>query len=223
MIGSVLHGDSWSAGSLTDDRCLADGCQTAGGVRCNYVDRRSRPCFTSWCSWHWEIAFGKPYCRRHANLVNALAGLPASGGWPDIDNRAASLTGWMGWELDVMVAELFSRVAPSVGSWMVNEPVRLVLAPGGGERRWQRAWKLIDDINVLNQVTIEVNERDDTDVLARVDTDLIGHGVPPWIEQRRHGWDDLSLDECSARRREYLANVARSIEVVVTRQELVLR
>jgi hypothetical protein len=200
--------------------CLADGCGAPGGLRCDYVDRRSRACLTTWCAAHWRIAHGKPYCRRHASLVTTLGGRPPAGGWPDLDNHAASLTGWMGRELDPLVTDVLTRVAPEGGAWMVNDPVHLVLAPGGAVRRWQRAWKLVDQGDVLNRVAIEVDERDDTDVLARVDTELVGHGTPPWIEARVCGWD-VTPEEDEARRRRYLDDVARSIELVVTRQELV--
>ena len=212
----------WAGATLLGDRCRADGCEICGGVRCNYVDRRSRPCPTSWCSSHWEIVFGRPYCRRHATVVRALDGFPAAGGWPDLDNRAASLAGWMGWQLDPAVREAFTRVAPPAGAWLVNDPVHLLLGPGGAVRRWQRAWKLVDGGSVLSRVAIEVDEADDTDVLARVDAEVIGHGVPPWIEERLTGAPAVPA-ESAARRRRYLADVARSIELVVTRQELVLQ
>lgn len=149
-----------------------------------------------------------------------LGGRPAVGGWPDLDNRAASLAGWMGRELDPLVTDVLTRVAPVAGARMVKDPVRLVLAPGGAVRRWQRAWKIVDHCSVLNRVAVEVDERDDTDVLARVDTELVGHGVPPWIEARMRGWD-VTPEEDGASRRRYFGDVARSIELVVTQQELV--
>ena len=125
----------WAGAAVLGDRCRADGCEICGGVRCNYVDRRSRPCPTSWCSSHWEIVFGRPYCRRHATVVRALDGFPAAGGWPDLDNRAASLAGWMGRQLDPAVREAFTRVAPFPGAWLVNDPVHLLLGPGGDRGR----------------------------------------------------------------------------------------
>ena len=204
-------------GTVRSDRCMAAGCGQRGGVRCNYVDRRSRPCTTTWCSRHWNTIAGRQYCRRHANVVEALAGTPSAGGWPDVDNRAASLAGWIGRELDARVVSIFRSVAPASGAMLVNDPVRLVMPPGGGARRWQRSWKLVDHAGVLNKVAIEVDESNDADVLARVDTELIGHGVPPWIEQRH-----LRVDgDNDVTRRAYLDAIARSIELVVTHQEMV--
>ena len=60
--------------------------------------------------------------------------------------------------------------------------------PGGAVRRWQRSWKLVEDGFVLTGVAIDVDESDDTDVRALVDADLIGHGMPPWVEERLAGW-----------------------------------
>ena len=204
------------------DMCTAAGCDICGGVRCSYVDRRSRACPTCWCADHWEIVFGRPFCRRHAGLVKALDGAPSAGGWPDLDNRAASLAGWMGGQLDPSIRDVFGRVAPPEGAWLVNEPVHLILGPGGAVRRWQRSWKLVDEGSVLSRVAIEVDEEDDADVMARVDTELIGHGVPPWIEERLAGLP-APPEVTAARRHRYLADIARSIELVVTRQELVLQ
>ncbi|MBV8194940.1 MAG: hypothetical protein JOY80_05375 [Candidatus Dormibacteraeota bacterium] len=197
---------------------MADGCSVRGGVRCNYVDRRSRPCTTTWCSAHWVTVGGKQYCRRHAGIVVALGGAPAAGGWPDVDNRAASLAAWVGRQIDSRVTPIFSRVAPAGGARLVNEPVRLMVAPAGGSRRWQRAWRLVDHTGVLNRVSIEVDESNDADVMARVDAELIGHGVPPWIEHRNLA---AGSPDAEAARRSYIDAIARSIELVVTKQELV--
>ena len=74
---------------------------------------------------------------------------------------------------------------------------------------------------MLNRVAIEVDEGDDIDVLARVDSELIGHGTPPWIEERLAGIPVVP-EVTDARRHQYLADIARSIELVVTQQETVL-
>jgi len=201
---------------MRNDRCMADGCEIPG-VRCNYTDRHSRPCTTRWCARHWVTVGRSQYCRRHANLVEDFAGFAPAGGWPDVDNRAASLAAWVGRQLDPVVNELFTSLSPDGEMQLVNDPVHLVLAPGGA-RRWQRSWKLLDHASVVNRVAIEVDESNDADVLARVDTELIGHGVPPWIEHRHLG---TSLQSDTAARREFLDSIARSIELVVTKQEMV--
>ena len=216
-MSQAMRRSAYSEGIMRNDRCMAQGCTTRAGVRCNYVDRRSRPCTTTWCSLHWHTVAGKQYCRRHAGVVEALGGDPPAGGWPDVDNRAASLARWMGRELDPRISAMFGRIATDGGTRMLNDPIRLVLAHGDGRRRWQRSWKLVDHTGVLNKVAIEVDESNDSDVIARVDAELIGHGVPPWIEDRHlRGTADDVLE-----RRGFADAIVRSVELVVTRQEMV--
>ena len=165
---------------------------------------------------------GLPFCRRHASTLIALDGAEAIAGLPDLDNRAPSLVGWMGRELDGSIREVLHRVAPNENAAVVIDPVRLLLTPGGGPRRWAKAWKILDDASVINRVSVEVDEHDDSEVSARVDADLIGRGVPPWIERRRTG---VAVDAATdaLERRQFTAAMARSIELVVTRQEVATR
>jgi hypothetical protein len=160
-----------------------------------------------------------PFCRRHASTMTALDGAEAVAGLPDLDNRAPSLVGWVSRDLDAAIRDVLRRAAPDGSADVITDPVRLVLTPGGRSRRWAKAWKILDDTSVVSRVSIEVDEHDDCEVCARVDTELIGSGVPPWIEHRRAGVTvDAATD--AAERREFTAAMARSIELVVTRQEL---
>ena len=198
------------------DQCLAPGCRAQGAIRCSYVDKRDRRCTTSWCGRHWTVARGVPYCRRHASTVEAVAGGDFVEGLPDVDNRAPSLVGWVSRDLDAAIRSALTRIAPS-GAVLVIDPVRLVLSGG---RRWQRNWKLVDHAGILSRVTVEVDERDDSDVLARVDKEVIGRGVPPWIERRRRR-DPATPDLDEQERRAFTQAMARSIELVVSREEMV--
>jgi len=56
--------------------------------------------------------------------------------------------------------------------------------------------------------------------MAHVDTELIGQGVPPWIERRRQGVSVSALVDAEQRRSFYDA-IACSIELVVTEREAV--
>ncbi len=197
---------------------MAPRCGDQGAIRCNYVDKRNRRCTTTWCSKHWTVALDRPYCRRHASTVEAVAGQDFIEGLPDVDNRAPSLVGWVSRELDTSVRQALLRSAPPAAR-LVIDPVRLTLSKHAG-RRWQRNWKLVDHAGILNRVTIEVEESDPADVRARVDLELIGHGVPPWIERRRQGVE-VPPDVDAAERRAFTESMARSIELVVTRQEMV--
>jgi hypothetical protein len=204
---------------VTDDRCLAPGCQ-ATGVRCDYVDRHQRRCRTAWCARHWIAFSGEVFCRRHASVVAATHRGAAAGGLPEVDNRAASLVGWVAGQIDERVRTVLRHAAPEGGAVLVADPVGPLAAHGREHRRWQRAWKLVDHTGVLCRVAIEVDEGNDTDVIAKVDAEIVGHGVPPWIEVRAQG-QSISPAADVEQRREFYEAIARSIELVVTRQEVV--
>ncbi len=194
------------------DGCLAAGCTEASGIRCNYVDWRGTACRTTWCFGHWVLVRGKPYCRRHATVIDALAGDSAVGGLPDLHNRAASLAGWMGRELEAPVRGTLRSMSPGAGVQLISEPLRPALTPGAG-RRWQRAWTLADDSGVLNRVSVEVEEHDDSEVVARVDGEVIGQGIPPWVSRTGPAGETA--------RRDFRNAIARSIALVLTGRELV--
>ena len=201
------------------ERCVAAGCRRVDGVQCSYVDKRSRRCPTAWCADHVADVAGFPYCRRHASTMTAIEGGEVVAGLPDLDNRAPSLVGWIARDLDAPVRELLTSVAQSRGAKLVTDPVRLVITPGGSTCRWARTWKVLDSTAVLSRVSIEVDEADDCQVSARVDSELIGRGVPPWISNRQSG-NQLDAAADAAARAEFAAAMLRSIELVVTGQEV---
>lgn len=159
-----------------------------------------------------------PFCRRHASTMTSIEGSEIVAGLPDVDNRAPSLVGWVGRELDAPIREVFAQIAPTATATLVAEPVRLVLTPAGPTHRWTKTWKVIDNGAIRSRVSIEVDEADDCDVAVRVDSELIGHGVPPWIEHRRAGERVLPAVDV-AERRDFAAAMARSVVLVVTGQE----
>jgi hypothetical protein len=205
-----------------NERCAAQGCRRRHGTRCSYVDKRSRQCPTAWCPDHVARVAGVAFCRRHASTMTAIEGSEMIAGLPDLDNRAPSLVGWMGHQLDLPIRELFARVAPGSPATLVADPVTLILTPDGNTRRWAKTWKMIDRVAVLNRVSIEVDEDDDCHVSARVGSELIGRGMPPWIEHRQAGQRvDAATD--SEERRQFALAMARSIELVVSGQEVTPR
>src|SRR5207302_2410312 len=211
-----LH-EGWNV--IGGERCQAEACD-ATGVRCDYVDKRTRACRTTWCSQHWVAVAGKPYCRRHASVVAAMGADAGAVGLPDVDNRAAALVASVAAEVDARVRAVLHEVAPAGGAVLVADPVRPLPPRDRATRRWQRAWKLVDHSGMLKRVAIEVDEDDDAVVMAHVDTELIGQGVPPWIERRRRG---VSVPEQvdAEQRRSFYDAIARSIELVVTDREAV--
>ncbi len=201
------------------ERCAAEGCRRLDGTQCSYVDKRSRRCPTGWCPNHVAEVAGFPYCRRHASTMTAIEGGEVVAGLPDLDNRAPSLVGWIARDLEGRIREVLTRVAPKTGASLVADPVRLVITPGGSTRRWAKTWKVVDSTSVLNRVSIEVDEVDDCHVSARVDSELIGRGLPPWIANRQAG-KQVEPGVDAAERAEFAAAMARSIELVVTGQEV---
>jgi hypothetical protein len=196
------------------------GCERTDGSRCGYVDKRARACPTAWCPEHAAVLGGLVFCRRHASTLMAIDGAELVAGFPDLDNRAPSLVGWVGRELDTPVRELLTTLAAEAHAAVITEPVRLIITPGGRTRRWAMVWKTLDSTEVLTRVAVEVDEDDDCEVAARVDTELIGRGIPPWIEHRRRG-EVVDPATDAAERLEFLGAMARSIELVVTKQEVV--
>ena len=202
-----------------NERCAVDGCRRLDGVQCSYIDKRSRRCPTAWCPNHVADVAGFPYCRRHASTMTAIEGVEVVAGLPDLENRAPSLVGWIARDLDAPIRELLTKLAEPAGASLVTDPVRLVITPGGSTRRWAKTWKVLDSTAVLNRVSIEVDEVDDCHVSARVDSELIGRGMPPWIGNRQAG-KQLDPAADATERAEFAAAMARSIELVVTGQEV---
>jgi hypothetical protein len=161
----------------------------------------------------------KPYCRRHASVVAAMAGRISASWLPEVDSRAAALVGWVARELDPRVRAALRQAAPGGDAVLVVDPVQPRAAYGRASHRWHRAWKLVDHTGVLRRVAIEVDEADDADVIAQVDAAVIGHGVPPWIVRRREGMSVTPLVDAEQRRVFYEA-IARSIELVVAGQDV---
>jgi hypothetical protein len=198
---------------------LCSGCTRHDAVRCSYVDKRGRQCPTSWCPDHSVMVLGVNYCRRHASTMTAIEGVETVGGLPDLNNRAPSLVGWMGRQLEPAIMELLGRVAKANGATLVIEPVSLVRSHGGATRCWAKTWKMVDRTGVLSRVSIEVDEDDDCQVGAWVDRDMVGSGTPPWIEHRLAG-EAVDPDTDSAERHEFAVAMVRSIQLVVTGREV---
>ena len=167
--------------------CSAPSCDRTALNLCTYTDRRGRCCDTGWCADHRVTVLGQRYCRRHGSTVAALGGRDGIGGLPDLGDRSASLVYWVSAAVDDRIRALLLDIAPT-GTTLLVDPVRLTLANSGfsrrHRRRWVRQWKLVSHTGVVRAVTVEVEETAPQDVTARVDAQLVGRGVPPWIAFR---------------------------------------
>lgn len=168
----------------TATKCNAQGCIQAAS-QCSYVDRRGIRCQTAWCWDHGSSADGEPYCRRHAATIQSVGEQTVSG-YPEVDNRAASLVGWIGRAIDGDICNALQSIAPEA-SQLHTDFVRLNIVSRpmvGRSRRWSRTWKLLDHTGILCTVSVEADESEPDEVWARVDGVSVGHGVPPWISLR---------------------------------------
>jgi hypothetical protein len=198
---------------------LCSGCTRRDAVRCSYVDRQQQQCPTAWCPEHSVMVRGVIHCRRHASTIEAIEGVESVAGLPDLGNRAPSLVGWMGRQLEPAIVELLGRVATASGATLVTEPVSLARDQDGATRRWAKTWKVVDRTGVFSRVSIEVDEDDDRQVGAWVDGGMVGSGTPPWIEHRLAGEAvDAATDR--AERHDFAVAMVRSIELVVTGREV---
>jgi hypothetical protein len=199
-------------------RCTEQGCRQPVAIRCVYADRRERVCSTTWCMQHGAMFNDSAYCRRHAGTVAALSNGFYQLALPDLDNRAPSLVGWMSGELDAPIRVALRASAPEGETTLVADPVRLA-STGAASRCWARAWKLVDHLGVVHQVAIEVEEDSQAVVGIRVDNDLIGRSVPPWIE-RRQAAAAVTPDEDAEARAAFNQALARSVQAFLSREEI---
>jgi hypothetical protein len=190
--------------------CVEHGCTRQDAVRCDYVDRRRRPCPTSWCPDHQVIVNGRALCRRHARTLTATSGnteFNTDSPIPDLDNRSPSLADYVGDALEPRVVALLEGLCrPGSNDRVGAEPVRPVHPAGGGARYWGRTWKLYDHTGVQTSISVEVDEEHDPEVWVRVGGNVVAQGIPPWIDRRRNGLPELSdAEDAEARERFYAA------------------
>jgi hypothetical protein len=170
--------------------CTQVGCTSVEGIVCAYVDRRGRQCRTAWCPVHRVTMEGRVYCRRHAGVVSVLpTGDPSMAApFPDLDNRAPSLVGWVSRQLDQDVWNLMLReLAAEAGAQLLADPIALVFLGINRQRAWERAWKLDSYTGISRRASIMVAEDDDTEVIVKVGANIVDRLVPPWIEHRVRG------------------------------------
>lgn len=195
-----------------DEPCAHPGCAHRDSVKCSYIDRRERPCGYAWCPDHQVVFEGQPYCRRHGGVMQAIATNTVERIHPpDLDNRALSLCEWVSNDLDADIRALLEeRREGAQGLTVQPQPLHLVLLRQPASRAWARVWTLSDHTGTLLKVGIEVNESDDTIVVAMVDGNPVANDVPPWISDRG---TPISDDAVQKRRDQFRV---RLVEALVT-------
>lgn len=195
-----------------NEPCAHPGCANRASAFCSYVDRRERPCGYAWCRDHQVDFEGQPYCRRHGGVMRAIATNTVERIHPpDLDNRALSLCEWVSNDLDADIRALLEeRREGAQGLKVQPQPLHLVMLRSPTSRAWARVWTLSDHTGTLLKVGIEVNESDDTIVVATVDGNPVANDVPPWISDRG---TEISDDAVQKRRDQFRL---RLVEAVVT-------
>jgi hypothetical protein len=103
----------------------------------------------------------------------------------EIDNRAPSLAEWVANEVDDALKVLLNDVrGPRRDIVMSAEPLDLVSMGTPRVRTWERTWKLSSHTGILVKVALMVDEANDAEVQARVDSEMVFRAIPPWIERR---------------------------------------
>lgn len=182
---------------LGSDPCAEAGCDSHVAAHCSYVDRKSRPCGTSWCPEHHLAIDDRVYCRRHSGVVRAITKNTLElFELPDMDNRAASLCEWVASDLDPLLRALLMELRSGHESESVSSlPMRLVIQRQPPARAWVRSWTLSDHTGVIRKLGIQVDESSDVEVIGSVDGNEVVRLVPPWISQRIPGFDDVTDEE----------------------------
>lgn len=199
--------------------CSAAGCGQATGLPCSYVDRRGVACDTAWCPEHRQLAAGAVYCRRHHGTVAGLTGAADDLPLPDRDNRAPSLVAWVSRRVEPAVqALLLAHRRPGDVATPVSLPVHLVFVGRERRRAWERTWALADHTGHRLSVTLEVEEERSTELVLRVQRNVVAREVPPWIAARLSG-EDVSAEFDAARRREFYIALQHAIADALDRAE----
>jgi hypothetical protein len=160
------------------------------------VDRREQSCTSHWCAAHAQTVAGRAYCRRHAGVARALLEDPDCPSMPDIDNRAPSLLEWLARDLQDGITALL--MATGEGDSVTTGAAHLVRVGADRGRAWERSWRLCRHTGIAQRVTLQVAERDDTQVVVKVGRTERTRMTPPWIEARRYA---LALDHAEDARR----------------------
>lgn len=191
--------------------CSEHECPRTDAAICVYVDRRGRPCDSSWCPDHQVVIASTCYCRRHAGIVRALmtdAGLESKG-LPDVDTRAPSLVNWVangiGDKVERMLAEV---VDPSAGERIEDDVVHGVGDPSA--QIWARTWKIVDATGTRLRIEVTIEEANDTIPIVRVANRIVFQQVPPWIENRSTGAHPTPLQDF-AERRSFYQDIVKAI------------
>src|SRR6202011_4918174 len=111
--------------------------------------RRVRGCSTAFCQTHAVTIAEITYCRRHGGTIKAIGDRGREpGSLPDLDDRSASLVGWIARDLDQPIRDLLTQSARPGEKVVVDDEVTLS-HDAQRRSRWERSWRLVESTGVI--------------------------------------------------------------------------
>ncbi len=161
--------------ALGASQCDGMGCSARTGIACAYVDRRERPCPTTWCPSHRAVFEDAVYCPLHAATMRGLQCDFGDFPHPDVGNRVPALVAWVSATAEDDVVATMQSICRDRGEVLVSDPVRRVFLGQERTRTWERAWKTCSKVGVSARVAIAVEEALPEDVLGKVNSRVVAH------------------------------------------------
>lgn len=159
--------------ALGTAQCHGMGCAARTGIPCTYVDRRGRPCPTSWCPSHRAVFDDAVYCALHEATVRGLLCDFGDSPHPAVDNRIPAIVSWISRTAEDDIVATLQSICRDRREVLVSDPVRRVLLGHHREGTWERGWKTCSPVGVSARVSIAVEVARPDYVLAKVNSKVI--------------------------------------------------
>ncbi|HVD01708.1 MAG TPA: protein kinase [Candidatus Dormibacteraeota bacterium] len=178
-------------GTQVRTACTEAECAHHTEWMCSYQDPTGYACGTWWCAKHVARLGNDAFCRRHANVIKALA---VNAGTireikhlPAVTDRAITLAALVGGDIDKEITEILRRRYSS------RQDVTVVADRAVRENRsaaavaWERNWSAARNQGYETRITLAVSTDEPSEVKLRVGSMEIFSGVPDWIANRLQG------------------------------------
>lgn len=172
--------------------CTEADCEATEGWACAYRDRWGKECATTWCDRHVDFIGEMAFCRRHANVMRALAsasnGLHDVKAMPSVEDRSLSLVSTVTHELEDGVLELLRRrFGAESGVQVLSDRSVRVIRPDPTRLVWERGWAAVKPEGYSGRVAIRVPVGEDPQLRLLVNNTLVMQTIPDWIQRRISG------------------------------------
>jgi hypothetical protein len=173
-------------------QCAYPRCPEQKGWRCSYRDKTGRQCEMRWCDKHVELVGDRPYCQRHAAVVEALEETEGSilevKSQPAVDDRAVPLLNLIVNEIDQPVlGALKSSVRGHDGLQVARQRTVQEVFVDQERAAWQVAWGVNNSRGYLLKAAVRVGVTEPPVVQGVVANHVVFQDVPYWIKRRRNG------------------------------------